>query len=159
MKHGIVYGILILWVLLTGAIPFRGHDIAALRPVKTVFVESDGGQIRITADTGDMGVGGDWASAMADMEKTSTGMIFQGTIACILLENGETLPQILENDTLNPNCVVCRAESGLDLTGAGAYLDIHSPDSSLRQLRAEGTGILPVLVYRDGRYDLENGKG
>lgn len=157
MKHGVIYALLTLAVILTGSLPFRGHDVAKLRPVETILAGYDEGRVMLTADTGDSGSGDTWQRAMADMEKGATGVIFQGTVTYILLEDEALLPVVLHNDGLNPNCMVCLTEGEVDPAEAGAYLDAHSPESSLRQLRAGWVEVLPRLLYRDGRYDLENG--
>ncbi len=159
LKHGTIYGLLTLAVILTGSLPFRGHDVAKLRPVKILLAAYDQGQVTLTADTGDQGTGDTWQGAMTDMEKAASGVIFQGTVTYILLEDETMLPTVLENDALNPNCMVCLTEGEPELTEVGAYLDAHSPESSLRQLRAGRVDVLPRLQCRDGRYDLENGNG
>ena len=159
LKHGIIYGLLALVVILTGSVPFSGQDVAKLHPVETILAEYAAGQVCLTADTGDCGVGQDWSRAMEDMEKASAGVIFQGTVSYILLDNDHLLPALLENHTLNPNTIVCLVEGDADPAEAGAYLNTHRPESSLRRIRAGEVEQLPRLICRDGRYDLETGKG
>lgn len=159
MKHGAIYGLLILAVIATGRLPFRGHDVAKLRPVEVILAGYDGENVRITTDTEDEGVGATWQQAMTDLERRASGVIFQGTVSYILLEDRDLLPVVLENTVLNPNCRVCLVDGEPELKDVSAYLDTHNPDSSLRQLRAENPGGLPRLDCADGRYMLEHGNG
>lgn len=159
LKHGIIYGLLTLAVILTGSMPFTGQDVAKLHPVETILAESTSGQVRLTTDTGDSGTGESWLQAVEDMEKASTGIIFQGTVTYILLDHENLLPALLENKSLNPNTMVCLAEGEINPAEAGVYLTTHRPESSLRRIRAGEVTQLPRLIGRDGRYDLETGNG
>ena len=153
MRHSIIYGVLILAVVLTGSMPFHSADVGKLRPVRTLYAQSLGEQVQITADTGDMGQGDCWRSAVQNLEDTASGRVLAGAVSYILMNDDSLLPQILEQKELNPSCALCIAAPGVDLEAAGAYLDAHEPDSSLRLLRAEASAI-PWLEWSEGRFYL-----
>lgn len=153
MRHSIIYCVLILAIVLTGSMPFVNADAGRLRPVQTLYAEIVGNQVRVTADTGDLGQGNTWQAAMKNMETTASGTIFQGAVSYILLQDETLLPEILKVEKLNPSCSVCLAAPGLDLEAAGTFLDAHEPDSSLRLLRA-GEKTIPRLEWTEGRFFL-----
>ena len=79
MKHGIIYLLLTLGVVLTGSLPFTSHDEGELRPVKTVLVRVEGNQVSLETDMGDAGTGNSWDAAMADLKAKAPGTVFFGT--------------------------------------------------------------------------------
>ena len=76
MKHGIIYLLLTLGVVLTGSLPFTSHDVGELRPVKTVLVRVEGNQVSLETDMGDAGTGNSWDAAMADLKAKAPGTVF-----------------------------------------------------------------------------------
>ncbi len=157
MKHSIIYSIMLVGVIVLGAVPFSGYDVGKLHPVRIIAAERDRGVVYLTTDTGDMGVGATWQKAMENMEKTSAGTIFQGTVTFLILEDERLLEEVLSNDALSPNCVVCLGGEISDLEAAGKFLAAHKPDSSLISLRAENRE-LPRLEEKEGRFVLYGGE-
>lgn len=153
MKRWIVYLVVIAAVVLTGSLPFSSHDVGQLRPVETIFVQLQNGQVLLAADTGDTGAGENWEAAMRDLEAKAPGTIFIGTASFLLLDKSaaELLPELLEKQELSPSCAVCFAPEGLDLEEAGKYLRAHEPEADIRTLRAERV-LLPYLTQTDGGY-------
>lgn len=151
--------LLLLGAILLGAMPFCGYDIGKLHPVRTIYAQREGDMVTLTADTGDKGVGNRWETAMEDMERSSDGVVFQGTVEYILLGEESLLPEVLRDKTLHANCVVCAAKGVMEPETAGMYLQTHTPDSTLRQLRQKEYPKLPVLVREKERFVLEAREG
>ena len=128
MKHGIIYLLLTLGVVLTGSLPFTSHDVGELRPVKTVLV------------------------------RVAPGTVFFGTASYLLLEESalDLLSELPQERALNPGCALCLVPAGVDLEAAGSYFDAHEPGWDLARLRrAQAAGepvALPGLVVAEGRY-------
>lgn len=155
MKRSILYIIVCLALVLTGSLPFRGHDVGKLRPVETIAV-SGGDIVKLRTDMGDVGSGRSWADALEDLEKTAPGAIFQGTVSYILLEDSgeDLLGTILSQENLNPGCGICLAPEGVDPQKAGEYLRAHEPGENLRSLRGKELYELPRLIESEGRFYL-----
>jgi len=153
VKHGAVYFVLTMAIVLAGGLPFSNHDVGRLQPVETLAVRMEAGRVVLETDAGDMGTGDTWAAAMENMKATAPGSVFLGTVSFLLLDDNavELLPVILEQQELNPGCSLCRARVGMELEPAGAYLRAHEPEMNLRLARA-GAGELPWLLEEDGRY-------
>ncbi len=158
MKHGIIYLLLTLGVVLTGSLPFTSHDVGELRPVKTVLVRVEGNQVSLETDMGDAGTGNSWDAAMADLKAKAPGTVFFGTASYLLLEESalDLLSELPQERALNPGCALCLVPAGVDLEAAGSYFDDHEPGWDLARLRrAQAAGepvTLPGLVVAEGRY-------
>lgn len=55
MKHWLIYLVFTAGVIVLGALPFENHDVGELRPVETILVTRQNGQVHIQTDTGDQG--------------------------------------------------------------------------------------------------------
>ena len=117
MKHGIIYLLLSLGVVLTGSLPFTSHDVGELRPVKTVLVRVEGNQVSLETDMGDAGTGNSWDAAMADLKAKAPGTVFFGTASYLLLEESalDLLSELPQERALNPGCALCLVPAGVDL--------------------------------------------
>lgn len=136
MKASLIYALTAAGVILMGALPFRGYDVGMLCPVETVLVRREGDGLRLETDTGALGLGADWESAMGDMEKRTGAVVFPGTVTHVIIEEEGLLPALLEERTLNPNCGVYLGENITDPAEAGTYLSAHRGGVSLGELRA-----------------------
>ncbi len=157
MKHTTIYSILLGSAIVLGALPFSSYDVGKLHPIETLAARKDGSLVVVQANTGDRGSGATWDLAMEDMEKTASGTALQGTAAFVILESESLLDEVLGDDALSPNCVVCLGEIPEDLEAAGAYLSAHQPETDLAHLRAEKIS-LPVLVQEEGGFRLSEGE-
>lgn len=154
MKHWMIYLIMVLAIVMTGQLPFQGHDVGTLRPVEVVLAQLENGKICLSTDTGDKGSGDTWQEALDDMKERAPGSIFLGTAGFLLIADRQILPEIMKQNLFNPSCGICYVEDSVDLTDAGNYLRAHEPEANLRLLRT-GEVELPQLRIEDGGYCLE----
>ena len=150
-RRGLFLGILAVALL---AMPSRaGLDVAKLRPVQTLWVSVASEGIVLRTESGNVGVGADFAAALADMEAASASRIFYQT-AEYLLVTREALTQIDQaSKFLRPSCVLCLTEGEPVLDLAAQFLEEHGAKTTLQQHRADGRK-LPVLMTREGRMNL-----
>ena len=59
------------------------HDAAALVPVQALVIDAKDGAVFVTADTGDVGRGGNLDAALSDLQSGCAGALFtQGVVPC-----------------------------------------------------------------------------
>lgn len=158
MRDSRIWLILLLGAILLGAMPFRGYDIGKLHPVQTIYARREGEMVIITADTADAGTGSTWEAALADMEQSSAGIVFQGTVEYVLLAQESLLREVMQDERLSGNCVVCAVRGEVTPEAAGQFLQAHTPDSLLDRLRQKPDQKLPILTWEEGRFALEAGE-
>ncbi len=150
------------WLMLIGALATvtflstsdrAGTDVAKLRPVQTLWVSASDGWVTVQTESGEVGVGADFASAVKNMEDAADSRIFYQTAEYLLL-NEEALPQIEQlAQYLRPSCVVCMTEGSPVLEKVAQFLEHHRAETTLQQYRSDSRK-LPVLRTAEGRMTL-----
>lgn len=147
MKRWTLYAIALT---LLGLSPQRGLDIGKLSPVETVWLGAQNGQIVIQTDDGNFGRGPDVQKAMQTLRDSSPAVIFLETADYLIVEQGQEslLEQVYAY--FRPSCMICTAANTPDLQKATEFLQIHEPQSNLRQWRMERRQ-LQQLQEQEGR--------
>lgn len=150
------------WLLLIGALAAviflstsnrAGTDVAKLRPVQALWMFTSDGWVVVQTESGEMGVGVDFASAVDHMEDAADRQIFFKTAEYLLLTE-DALPQIDQAaQFLRPSCVVCLTDGAPVLENAAQFLEHHRADVTLQQFRADGRK-LPTLKTVEERMNL-----
>ena len=113
------------------AFPVERTDVGKLRPVEVVAVAQTETGFAVRTDTGDRGTGQTLGAAFRDLEDSTAGVIYLDTAEYLLLET-PVKEQVLLRELLKNGVRVCAAEPEIDLEGTGAYLDVHRPQTRLR---------------------------
>jgi hypothetical protein len=133
------------WLLLTAVLiavailshrPHPARDVAKLEPVQTVYVYLKGGNLCIETDTGASGSGNTLMEAAADLKASASGEIFLDTAEFLLIDPQVTITADF-HILLRPTCKVTITESPPDLQAASAYLTVHTPTTTLSELRVQ----------------------
>lgn len=108
----------------------------------------------MATETGDLGEGEDLNAAMQDLEESAVGKVFLETAEYLLVTDGARglLPEL--TSIMRPGCAVCVAPEQVNLEEAAAYLNIHRPEVTLNDYRANRTD-LPHLKEEEGRFKIE----
>lgn len=145
MKRWIGY-IVVLGTML--AIPVTGIDVGCLQPVEVIELVA-GETVTLLTDTGNTGTGMDFASAYQDMKRHAAGEVFLDTADYLILVGDTTGMKETLLKYLNPQIGVCEGEGDLQIKKVGAYLSIHRPNVTLKELNTGKR--LPVLSQeKDG---------
>lgn len=145
----IYFGVLLALMLLPA-----GTDAAKLAPAQLVYVQTNGSEITVRTDLGNMGSGRDLSEAFKDLEDTTPGKVFLDTADYLLVD--ETSVRYLQElgGWLKGDCLVCLGKEIKDLPGAADYLDAHPPRQKLKDCRGDEV-ILPHLTEMDERFCLK----
>lgn len=154
MKRWIVFLVITVLLGLFIRVEPTGTDVAALEPVKLLYVDSRDGVYFLSTDTGQQGRGNTVSRAISDLKETSTGKIYLDTAQHLLISRSawEAVDRLSEH--LRPDCSVTVAEGIPDVEKASSFLDSHKPDYTLNDFRA-GEKKVPVLYFGDGGMRLE----
>lgn len=146
------------WLMLLGAaavllFPSReGTELGELLPVELICISREENQTAVRTDTGDCGKGRTLAEAVEDLKQHAAGTIYLDTADYVILSREIPWQELLR--VLRPSTEVCYGEEIGDLQEAAAWLRIHSPEVSFRDLRS-GLGTIPELQEKEGRLHLE----
>lgn len=153
MKKWLAYMAALAVALLFSVSPFRGTEIAKLAPVEVVWLSQIGDFVYLETDMSDAGMGKDVSSALQDMKAKAPGIIFMETANYLIVQQGDE--KLLEQmfSVLRPSCMVCICEEKPALEDSAAFLSVHEPGVTLRQLRAASKK-LPLLKQGQGRLEL-----
>ena len=136
MKKWLLLTALLITVAILSHRPHPARDVAKLEPVQSVYVYSKGGELCIETDTGAKGTGKTLTEAANNMKASASGEIFLDTAEFLLLD--PTVPITEEfHSLLRPTCTVTFTHATPDLQAASAYLTIHTPSTTLSELRAQ----------------------
>ena len=146
---------------ITGLLPFETGDVARLKPVETLVVFAEHGEVVLNWEEGS-GRGNDWDAALEDLRQSAEGGLFLKTAEQIVLCGGaETLLQkIVRSEALRPAATVCICyDQTPDPKQVGKYLSAHPSELTLQQIRAaqlRGEPVeLPVLTKTKGGWRLD----
>ena len=131
----------------------RRTEIGNLKPVEVLLVAVKEGRIRVDTDTGDSGSGITLTSALKDMKESASGEIFLETVSYVLVT--EETRFLLEElgQILRPGTEAVLAAGEVDLETVAGYLNVHTPDCSLRKYLSSQIQ-LPKLMTAGERYYL-----
>ena len=153
MKKWLIYAVALVAVLFLGNSPFRGTDIAKLAPVEVVWMAQIGDMVYLETDTADVGRGIDVASALQDMKAKASGVVFLETANYLIVNQGDESLLDQMHSVLRPSCMICVSDKKPVLEDSAAFLSVHEPDVTLRQLHAASQK-LPFLMQEQGRLEL-----
>ncbi|MEA4966420.1 MAG: hypothetical protein VB055_11450 [Oscillospiraceae bacterium] len=129
--------------------PAESTDLSSMLPVETICVERKYGQIIITADKV-RGTGGNWETAMENLQATATGTVFLATAERVVVAESaaDSLPDILQDERLRPaaQLYLLRGTVGATLPEFAAA---HTSDATIADCRE-----VPVILEEAGRYRL-----
>lgn len=140
-------------------IPRLSHpatDIGRLEPVKAVRLTVQQGIVRLETDTGAFGTGITLEEAVENLRKAETDEVFLDTADYLLVSGNLSEHWQVVFALFRPTCQVCAAEGEMDLAEAAEYLDMHSPEQTLGQIRG-GIQNWKILRMEEGRGQLEPG--
>lgn len=129
MKRVIVYIALLIAALFAQP---SGTDIGQLQPVEVVMVDRKWGEVIIRTDTGDIGRGRTFDSALRNLKDTTSGAIYLDTAGYLLVTRGAVNLLGELSTVLKTSVRVCCADGELDLAETAAFLAAHRPQYTLK---------------------------
>lgn len=154
MKRWIVLFVVTVLLGLFIRVDPTGTDVAALEPVKLVYLDSRDGSYYLTTDTGGRGSGNTLAAAVSDLKASAAGKIHLGTAQHLLVSPSAWEAVGRLSEYLRPDCSVTVARGAPDMESAAVFLDTHKPDYTLNDFRA-GDKKVPILHSGEGGMLLE----
>lgn len=138
----------------TGGAAGRSADAAELIPVQLLCIDAQGGSIRLTTDTGDIGSGKSMEAAFADLKAGCAGQLFTQTAEHVVLTRRAwyLAPQVCVSGQLRPAAHIYRVEQAPgELAALLAFLQAHPGQMTLSRMRAlllRGEQAEPAQVRR-----------
>ncbi|MBQ6840119.1 MAG: hypothetical protein IJO45_05460 [Oscillospiraceae bacterium] len=118
-------------------LPHPAKDITRLKPVRAVYLYGEAELLTIETDTGDSGSGPTVSDAYGDMKAKADGEIFLDTAEFLILS--PEIPVTAEfYKIFRPTCKLVISDTPPDLETVSDYLAIHTPKTTLAQIRAFG---------------------
>lgn len=132
-------------------LPTQGTDIGNLRPVGLLFVQREGEEYHITADTGDSGSGKTVEEAAADLRLCAPGEVYLDTAAILVISENvvDVLPEL--ETLLRPSVRIIETDAQVEPSDAFDYLQAHPTKYSF----VHQTGRIPKLRYEGRQYRIE----
>lgn len=152
MKRWVLYFGTFLIISSLGISPFCGTDIARLSPVEMVWLSSQGGEVYLQTDAGDLGQGENVQAALEQMHRTSPGTIFLETADYLIVQQGKEYLIEQVYGIFRPSCLVFAAPQIPEGEDLSDFLKSHERGIPLRQLRNEQRQ-LPLLTEHEGRFE------
>lgn len=126
---------------LTLAARFGGEaqDVSELTPVQALVIDTQNGEITVTADTGDTGRGGSLDAALSDLRAGCAGKLFTQTAEHIILTQKAwfLMPQVCVSAQLRPAAKLYRAVGQeIPAQRALSFLQAHPGELTLSLARA-----------------------
>lgn len=131
----------------------EGTELGKLLPVELISVSREESRILVRTDTGSRGEGASFQEAVEELGLHAPGTVCLDTADYVILD--PKVPWQELTPILRPSTEVCYGENVEDLAEAAAYLRIHSPDASLRDLRG-GWGKIRELRWNEGQLSFGN---
>ena len=149
MRKGLIYGILLVVALI---IPTNDVELCKMKPVETVSVRTEEGNVIVETDTEDSGIGLTLEDALRDLKETTAGSIYLDTATYLIIDQDclELIPKLYHS--LKPNVRVCRRQGDVDIKTVGEFLGEHTPEMKLKDWKAGEK--LQVLEGENGRMKL-----
>ena len=149
MRKGLIYGILLVVALI---IPTNDVELGKMKPVETVSVRKEEGNVIVETDTEDSGIGMTLEDALRDLKETTAGSIYLDTATYLIIDQDcqELIPKLYH--FLKPNVRVCSRQGDVDIKTVGEFLGEHTPEMKLKDWKAGEK--LQVLEGENGRMKL-----
>ena len=115
------------------------HDAAALVPVQALVIDAKDGTVFVTADTGDVGRGGNLDAALSDLQSGCAGALFTQTAEHVVLTQKAwfLMPQVCVSAQLRPAAKLYRAVGqSISAERALSFLQAHPGELTLSRARA-----------------------
>ena len=115
------------------------HDAAALVPVQALVIDAKDGTVFVTADTGDVGWGGNLEEALSDLQSGCAGALFTQTAEHVVLTQKAwfLMPQVCVSAQLRPAAKLYRAVGqSISAERALSFLQAHPGELTLSRARA-----------------------
>lgn len=137
------------------------HDAAALVPVQALVIDAKDGTVFVTADTGDVGWGGNLEEALSDLQSGCAGALFAQTAEHVIVTSRAwyLAPQVCVSRQLRPVAKLYRAmEEVKEPEEALRFLQAHPGSLTLSHARAalleSREEAAPVLMQTEGGFRL-----
>ena len=129
--------------------PEAAVDLGSLIPVETLWVTLEGDLVSVEGDRV-RGVGADWTSAMADLEKTATGTVFLETVDRVVVSReASACMDAIRGDLRFRPAVQLYWLDGVASRELDAFTAAHESPAAI------GNGEeIPVIQEKGGRYRL-----
>ena len=115
------------------------HDAAALVPVQALVIDAKDGTVFVTADTGDVGWGGNLEEALSDLQSGCAGALFTQTAEHVIVTSRAwyLAPQVCVSRQLRPAAKLYRAMEAVEAPEeALRFLQAHPGNLTLQRTRA-----------------------
>ena len=136
------------------------HDAAALVPVQALVIDAKDGTVFVTADTGDVGWGGN-LEALSDLQSGCAGALFTQTAEHVIVTSRAwyLAPQVCVSRQLRPAAKLYRAMEAVEAPEeALRFLQAHPGNLTLSHARAalleSREEAAPVLLQTEGGFRL-----
>lgn len=137
-------------VALLGGERLAGRDVAKLEPVQTVYLTNQGDEIVLQTDTGAKGQGESVEEALCDLQETTPGFVFLDTADYLLITEGQCHLIVELEGVLRPSCCICLVTEQPDMESVGAFLQIHQPETTLKDYLAGQQALQILLTGEEG---------
>ena len=137
------------------------HDAAALVPMQALVIDAKDGTVFVTADTGDVGWGGNLEEALSDLQSGCAGALFAQTAEHVIVTSRAwyLAPQVCVSRQLRPAAKLYRAMEEVEAPEeALRFLQAHPGNLTLSHARAalleSREEAAPVLLQTEGGFRL-----
>ena len=137
------------------------HDAAALVPVQALVIDAKDGTVFVTADTGDVGWGGNLEEALSDLQSGCAGALFAQTAEHVIVTSRAwyLAPQVCVSRQLRPAAKLYRAMEEVEAPEeALRFLQAHPGNLTLSHARAalleSREEAAPILLQTEGGFRL-----
>ena len=133
------FAALAVCTIFTGLDEGDTHDAAALVPVQALVIDAKDGTVFVTADTGDVGRGGNLDAALSDLQSGCAGALFTQTAEHVVLTQKAwfLMPQVCVSAQLRPAAKLYRAVGqSISAERALSFLQAHPGELTLSRARA-----------------------
>ena len=128
MRRILLY-IIVLAVLLL--VPAKGADVGKLRPVETIAIYVENGQVVLETDTGEKGRGNTAVDALSALKHNAAAVIYLDTAEYVLIQEGAEAYGEELRPYLKGSVKVGAYKTG-SVKDAAKYLEIHGKLPKLR---------------------------
>ena len=155
------FAALAVCTIFTGLDEGDTHDAAALVPVQALVIDAKDGTVFVTADTGDVGWGGNLEEALSDLQSGCAGALFAQTAEHVIVTSRAwyLAPQVCVSRQLRPAAKLYRAMEEVEAPEEPLrFLQAHPGNLTLSHARAalleSREEAAPVLLQTEGGFRL-----
>ena len=155
------FAALAVCAMLSGLDGGEAHDVASLVPVQALIIDTQEGEVSVTADTGDTGCGGNLDAALSDLRAGCAGALFTQTAEHVIVTSRAwyLMPQVCVSRQLRPAAKLYRTMAEIERPEqALGFLQAHPGELTLSRARAalleNREEAAPVLLQTEGGFRL-----